>query len=493
MKNLLFIFCFLFSLTISIQANNYEYLHGLKNPKDGTVHFEMSGYYILVSSSKGSLEKEKDLRKIKKKYEIKETTAEFSSERFNLANKVLEAEVGVEKNLSVKQNVALYLLQSSEKEIVSFFFVTLDQRDFVFEQDFVIDYLGGKLNSYISENLVGEYMNLAGRNIQLGNACGWMGPNNLYCKGGQISWSEFPSFERAEINLDNRIAANKRDNTVILSEDFVEIVFEDVPTIAYRVVYREKKNFYNYPSVLIVYYVCEEIRGHYISCILSHYGDNRADYDLPDLLAEFMSFPEKPYNAFNKYDIPLYEDSVTPEEKDFFDSRINAIELRLGSFIPLGNLQDAFVWAPSFDLFVGLPIKNNMAIDLRFSVAPPINRNPIDLYAEGERFSTKINAVTAMGVRYRYQMQLTKTLFTTLYGGAGVSLLATDLEKENVKKEEEEYYQITAFDIYGGVSLRHKRVGCFFEYRNPFYGKSNLVRQNFGNQMLQVGVFYTFY
>ena len=497
MKYLFLILSISFSMTLC--ANNYEYLHGLrhnpefikdKNGTQETVYFEISGYDIIINPYQGNIFEKKDIDKIKKKYKLKDfIQAEYTESKIDRPNIIIEAERPVENNPKVKLNEAYYLIQLSDHKILIFCFSTLDQRDFIFEQEFARDYLDGKLESYISAVWSGEYINFAGRNIQLGNACGWKSPNNFYCKGAQISWSEFPSLERAEIHQENYIAASKRDNIMILSEDFVAVEFEGVPTIAHRLAVLEEKAYNRYP--LILYYICEEIRGHYISCVISHYGINRADYELPDLLQEFMSFPQEPYSAFNKYDRPQYE-GYTTEEKEHFDSRITNFEFRLGSFFALENLQETFVWAPSFDLFLGFSIRKDMAIDIHFSAAPPINRRPIDIYVDDEIFQTKVEAVIGFGARYRYQKQLSNNLFFAVYGGVGASFLNTDLEKEDSKKSNPEYYQVIALDLYGGASIRYKKVGFFFEYHHPFYEKSSLVRRDFGNQMLQTGLFVAF-
>jgi hypothetical protein len=496
MKYLFFILSISFSM--SLWANNYEYLQGLrykpeyrmgKDDMKEAVYFEISGYDIVINPYRGDFSERKTLDKIKQKFKLNDfIQAEYTENKLDRKNLVIETERPIKHNLKVKLNEVYYLIPISDDKILIFCFSTLGQRDFVFEQGFVRDYLDEKLEPYISDDWSGEYIDFAGRNIQLGNACGWKSPHNFYCKGAQISWSEFPSFERAEIHQENFIAAGKRDNVLILSEDFIAVEFEGVPTIAHRLAVLEEKSYNRYP--LIVYYICEEIRGHYISCTMSHYGINRADYELPDLLREFMSFSQEPYGAFNKYDYPQLE-GYTPEEKEYFNSRIPIREIRLGSFIALGNLQKTFVWAPSFDIFLGLPIRKDMAIDIGFSAAPSINRRPINIY-DGEIFQTEVEAVIGLGIRYRYQKQLSNNIFAAAYGGIGASFLSTDLEKENSKKDNTEYYQVIALDLYGGASIRYKKVGFFFEYHHPFFEKSRFVRHNFGNQMLQTGLFVAF-
>lgn len=76
------------------------------------------------------------------------------------------------------------------------------------------------------------------------------------------------------------------------------MTFEGKPAVARRIVIKPEKSVAEFitrtPSrILVVYYVIQEVRGAYVSCILSHYVDNEEDYKLSPLLQEVMSITDK--------------------------------------------------------------------------------------------------------------------------------------------------------------------------------------------------------
>ena len=252
MKNLFLIIAFAFFSLFCQSQNNYQYLHGLEynkpsmkemsssNKNNRTVYFEMSGVEIAVSPFAGNINKKNVIKKIKNKHKIKNTKSEYSVERFSVDNLVLETETEINKN--VKSTGVYYLLQTAPNQIHVFRFFTLNQRNDLFEQNFIQDYLDGKLEEYISNDWSGEYIHFLDRYIPLGNACHWNSPHNFYCIGGQISWSEFSSLEEAETDMKNRIAANEKKEIQILSKDLIYVEFLETPTIAFRFSYLEKNN-----------------------------------------------------------------------------------------------------------------------------------------------------------------------------------------------------------------------------------------------------------
>lgn len=434
----------LFSFHPAVAGNDYTFLQGMKDQtprmkyrEDRDIYFEMSGYDISVRFVKGSIGDRKAMDDQKKKYKIKNPSANYSEPGLEFENLVIEQEDSLKNNPSVRIYSAYYFIQYQPGMFAVFHFHTPDQRDFVFEREFVSDYISGKLDPYILEDPSGEYMDFAGRNIQLGTACRWNSPHNFHCRGGQISWSEFPSFERAEINMENRIKANHGDNLMVISEDHIEVLFEEIPTTALRVAYLQKNSPNRYP--LIVYYLCQEVRGRYISCIMSHYGQNRTDFELPDLLTEFMSIPSTPYWAANKYDLPEFEE-YTESEKEHFKTMINRLEVRGGTFVPLGRLNDKFDTALSLGVVLGIPVKHNMSVDIYVDVGFPLGRPPVNIFIDGEKNETKLTSVVLAGLRYRYQMNLTNNLFLTPYAGLGVASLATDIERESSRENDKSYY-----------------------------------------------------
>lgn len=469
-------------------ADDYDFsaLQGLQGKK-GEVYFEISGYDIVCNSLKGKLNSLQTYAKFKKQQKIKGIQAEYSDSKLALPNKIIETEQPLEKNPDIKYNTVYYLFASSENEIKYIVFQTLNQRDIFLEQAFITAFLEGKLESYISNDWTGESVSFAGRVVQLGTACEWRSPHNLYCKGGQVSWSEFSSAESAGLDLDMRIAANSKGTSKILSQDVLDVLFEGVPSIAYRVVYMGK--YATYP--LIVYYVAQEVRGKYLSCTMSNYGYNRNDYELSPLLQQFMSISTKPDWAYNRFDTPQYEDYGNGA---YSHPRIALnYEIRLGSAFPLGNLHRSLGYvAPSLDFFMGVLIKQKMSIDIGGAFLFPTKRNPFDFTYHGETSETKERSLFDGSLRYRYRYALGKNLTFIPYLGIGFFSLTTNLLKGVDDNNNKTYQSVEALDLYAGIQLNYKRFGYFIEYHQTTLSNSSKVANDFGNSFLSTGLTYYF-
>jgi len=486
----------LFSLAAFCMIANdlaFSTLHGLRG-KDGDLYFEMSGYDIHIFSHKGKLSSPKEMAKVKKKYKIQNIQAEYSNDQMGIQNKIIEYQSSLENNPEIMIDEIFFLLQRTENEITIIYLSTLNQRDIILEQDFVKAYLNGALTNYISEHWDTETISFVGKTMQLGNACEWRGPHNLYCRGGQISWSEFSSYEAADLDMDTRIAANNSPYSFILSEEDIDILFDDVPTTAYRVAYQSEKSYSRIP--LIVYYVVAELRGRYVSCVMSNYGYNRNDYELSPLLEQFMSIPEEPEWAYNSLDKPQFED-FTEGQQSKIDNMTPVWDIRLGTLIPLGDLKNRYAAAPSIEIFMGFPFgeKLNNAIDLGVQIGIPIQAKEFDYYYKKDKRETdlaKIDLLPRINLRYRRQKTLSPNVFSSIYLGAGYGGISTNLEKGVDSDGNKTYYDVGSLNVYGGASIRYKRIGCFAEYQYNSYSFSHKVDANFGNSALNMGVFVVF-
>ncbi|GHT20211.1 hypothetical protein AGMMS4957_06410 [Bacteroidia bacterium] len=488
MKQIAFIFIFL-SIAFSAVAGDYDFsaLHGLKG-KNGDVWFEISGYDIHVTFQKGKLSDKKKITSLKKKYKIKNIQAEFSDPQLEIPNEIIETQYPWEWNADVKVNAIYYLLQHAENELSILSFQTLNQRDVLLEQAFIKAFCDKTLDEFVSEDWTGEYISFAGRTVQLGNACGWRSPHNFYCKGGQISWSEFPSADAADSDLATRIIANGKKNVQILSTDYIGVLFEDIPTLAKRIVYKQVGSYYP----LIVYYISQEVRERYISCVMSTYGYNRNDYELPLLLQNFMSIPNPPDWANNQFDVPDPE-PVSAEDKEYMKNSWPSTEIRLGTLVPVGNLSNVYGAAPSVDLFCKIPINQKTSIDFGFLVAVPANRQQFKLSYKDNTDDTKLRMVVGASLRSSYmKTRLNDNWRYNLYSGIGFSSCQTDLAKRINDDGTKDFHSVTTVDIYEGIQLNYKRIGCFLELHYAPYTLSDKVANNFGNKFWNMGLTYTF-
>ncbi|GHU62662.1 hypothetical protein FACS1894123_04010 [Bacteroidia bacterium] len=483
MKKIAFLLFWLSGISL-VFADNYDFsaLHGLRDEK-GDIYFEISGYDILVSRLKGKINEKKTIDAFKKKQKINTVQAEYSDSQLGVPNLILETESLLDANSEIMSAQIYCLFQKAENEIAFISFQTLNQRDIILEQSFVKSCLDGSLSSYISDNWIADSVSFAGRTIHLGNDCEWQGPHNLSGKEGQISWSEFSTFEGADLDLDIHIATNGTKSFEILEEEDLEIVFEEIPTLAYRVVYKQKGDY----TPLIVYYISQEVRGRYVSCILSNYGYNRNDYELSPLLKEFMDIPNPPEWADNPLDVHQYE-LPTEAEKEAAADRQVLIEIKPLILLPTGDLRKNYKAAPGLDFFIGGKVQKNMIVDIGFMIAKPVDLALFEYRYHKEVYNTNLRTQFGASARLRYQQPLKKNLFCSLYGGFGISAFETNQEKGIDNDGNKTYYGLTSTDFYYGLGCRYKFAGCFIEHHYAPYSMSRRVTDRFGKTFLSLGL-----
>ncbi|MDU1889794.1 MAG: hypothetical protein E6767_03820 [Dysgonomonas sp.] len=463
----------LFLPVLSQESYNLSRLQGLRD-KSGELQFEWSGYEILVTSVKGGIS-EKTINSVKKKYELTNTLAEFSENKLGINNIILETEAEIAPKSDVKISRICYLLRKTDKETTLILLQTLNQRDVLLEETFVKSYLKDHLEEYITDVWSTTSISFVGRAVEIGPGCRWMGPRNINCDGAQISWSTFPSFENANLDINTRIEANKYKGLKALSSEDVEVVFEGMPSLAHRVLY-EKENGH----MLTVYYVVQEVRGQYVSCVMSNSG-----YGLPSFFKNFMIIPELGTNEyFDEDDILMSEDDKGKEP---------FIEVRAGTKLPLGKLSDAYDAAPSLGVFIGIPITSNgMGIDLGIEAAFPVKRKDFDFYYHDDIYSAKADILGDVSLRLWYEQEVSKNVYWTTYGGGGYSMIQTNQEKGYDDEDKVKWHSVNTFSLFGGVRLRYKKVGCFLEYRYTPYSIANRVRKSFGSTLISTGISVTF-
>lgn len=477
----------IFSQAVFSQDVGFRGMHGLYDSKN-KLFIKYQSYSIYIDTYKGVLSNPKTINKIKKSLDVGDVLAEYSEPAFGTDNLVIEATQTDNERPEVKASTACYVFAKPEKEVLVILFSTINQRDVTVEHDIVKAYNETGLKEYISDNLTAEYIDFAGRDVKLGNACGWRGPNNLFCKGGQISWSEFPSYDQAVVDLQSCILANESEKRKVLSDEDIEVIFEDIPTIARRIVYHDPAS--QYP--LAVYYIAQEVRERAVSCVMSNYVYNTKDYELTSLLRQFMYIPNLPEDAYNEFDLPVTDNRIiqddTPAEKDY---GILPFEVQLSAWQPVGNLRNTFKVAPSVAVYLGIPY-HSWRFDLGFSFGHAINSKHFNYYNEGVEYSVKARELAGIKFRIRYQYDLARNLYFTPLAGIGIHYLGTNLKKDEYHEDESKYHGITTMDIFGGGNLRYKRVGVFAEYHYTPYSIGNKARSKFGSSALNIGVSVAF-
>ena len=283
----------LFTITVLAQNNTQDDIfsnaHGLK--RGTSLYFEVEGYDIFTYDFENLYYDKTGIKKAKKKFKIgKENFGEVDS-TFDIQNKYFVTDYHYTDDINQKS--IFYFIPTVNNKIKTIAFSKALDRDVEIERLFVKSIINASIpeNVYTKPNTDSVFF--AGRNIYLGGACRWMSPHNVQCPDfGQISWATFRSIDEARKSAETNflITANKGMGEV-LEKDSVNVVFEGVEATALKTKYKIKipQLIMGGSNILIIYYVATEIRGKYISCIMSQYTDDVNAKELAPLLQEIMN------------------------------------------------------------------------------------------------------------------------------------------------------------------------------------------------------------
>ncbi len=497
-----FLLLFMFIPLIILAQDNTKGLQGLKDSK-GIEFYEWAGYNISIEKIKTPTI-EKDISKLKKKLKIKDIQREYSTSKINRPNRIIEIESELERDgqkyPEIKQHSLFYILESEDgkSDLISIF--KLGNREIDIENKIIDMYLTDKLSEYIIPLEI-DSVNFIGRNIYLGNVCQWKSPNNLNCMGGQMSWSVFDSYEKAEEDNDIIVLRNHSPQHVILEDIDIPVLFEGNAVTARRIVYQPTYNAQSYP--LIVYYIHTMVRGHYVSCVLSHYGYNRNDYELPDLLKEVMLLEEVPESAWNKYSFPEREELSTEQKEDIENlQRENKfkhywLNIKSGIYIPFGGQRDFTgnstyinlgIYFRGFSEVYPTYSEYNSTVFFDFGFVIPANKKHFNYYEEGEALDVKANVLANMNFGYLHKTRIKPQLYWENHIKIGIAGLTTNKKKPDKKDGN---YNIGVFTMGLGSNIRYKRVGIFLDYQFAPYSKSKHLNAG-GNSAIMTGLNITF-
>lgn len=271
------------------ESNRFKNFHGLRQPESSTVFFEAEGYDILIWSLDFGLT-EKNLKKVKKKLSAKKSVLSFDS-ALNLS--VLKQ---IPSEPIAQYYRTLYLIPVSSDQIKIIDFTIAQTPDLDLERMFVTSFITDQIPDFVYTNIEIDTVDFVGRDLVLGPACRWMSPHNIQCPNlGQMNWAIFDDYNRALQYRDDHLEYTIKRNMVnLINKEEIELYFEGKKTVALRAKIKVKvpQLVMGGSNVLIVYYVTENIRGKYVSCVLSHYTDDINADSLPPLLGEVLSFTE---------------------------------------------------------------------------------------------------------------------------------------------------------------------------------------------------------
>lgn len=267
----------------------FENFHGLSQPQTGDQYFEGEGYDIVIKRLVYKLD-DKGMTKLKRQYGFKEINPNIDS---TLNVRVFRRQ---EEQSGVTGYFSLYLLPSSNSVTTVIGFVRAGSQDIELERFFVKASLSQSIPYEIFTSSEISDIDFVGRTITLGSACHWMSPHNIQCPNlGQMNWAIFDDLKSAEVFRDSRLTATKNKELLNLKEEkWITVKFEgtEVKALRTKLKVQMPKLVMGGSNVLIAYYVTAQVRGNYVTCILSHYTDDVGADKLPPLLSEVMELIE---------------------------------------------------------------------------------------------------------------------------------------------------------------------------------------------------------
>ena len=293
MKNIFYILFFLnFSFVFS--QDDDDFVKRLKAINNKTIIFYNVDGVEFSSQTFSNEFSEKGLKKLYKKYDIKETDIKIKDENLSFNNFYITKSEKITDNIN--QVNSYYFVENKNKTVTIIWFGYFNKVDKEFERKYVNRILNNEIPKEVFEETIIGSIDFAGRKIELGSNCYWTNINTVQCPYfGEMNWSVHKSYESAKNSIDNQfnITKSKKGGKVI-SEEEVDVIFEGTDTKAKKVVY----DFTGVKSLLAgmsggktltIYYVACEVRGNYVSCCMSFWdNDTITENGLAPLLEEVM-------------------------------------------------------------------------------------------------------------------------------------------------------------------------------------------------------------
>ncbi len=290
---LLFIFSTINLVIFAQQTNEgiLSRLNGIKNQEFS--FYNIDGYEISSLKMNGKFTK-KNIRKKYKKLKIKEDELIHSDSTIDLENYCVHKSDTVQDDIIY--NSSYYFIKTQENEISAITFGSYNNEDYEFEKLFVRLVLKDEIPNDNYSSITTDTVNFGGRKLYLGSSCSWMSINNIQCSGyGQLNWSVCKDKETSERVLEAQRQVNlSQSHGKVVSNEIVDVYFEEVDTKARKVVY----DFTGVTSVLVgitggktltIYYISAPIRGNYISAVMSFWNNDMINQSgLAPLLEEVM-------------------------------------------------------------------------------------------------------------------------------------------------------------------------------------------------------------
>jgi archaellum component FlaF (FlaF/FlaG flagellin family) len=293
MKSILFLVVTLIS-TLSFSQENDDFAKRLKAINNQTIIFYNVDGVDFSSQTFSNEFTEKGLKKLYRKYSIKESDSKIKDETLKYNNFHITKLENVAENIS--QISSYYFVENQNKTVSVFWFGYYGKQNQEFERKYVNRISNDEIPKEVFEPMTIQSIDFAGRKIELGNSCNWTNINTVQCPYyGEMNWSVHKTIESAKNSIENQFNVTKnRKGGKVLSEEQVDVIFEGTETKAKKVIY----DFTGVNSLLVgmsggktltIYYVASKVRENYVSCCMSFWNnDTITENGLAPLLEKVM-------------------------------------------------------------------------------------------------------------------------------------------------------------------------------------------------------------
>lgn len=280
--------------TPSYSQDNDDFAKRLKAINNQTINFYNVDGVDFSSQNFSNEFSEKGLKKLYKKYSIKGSDVKTIDKTLGYNNLFITKSENVAENIN--QISSYYFVENKNKSVSVFWFGYYGKQNQDFERKYVNLIWNDQIPKEVFEPMIIEGIDFAGRKIELGNICQWTNINTVQCPYyGEMNWSVHKTAESAKNAIDNQFNVTKsKKGGKVLSEEDVDVIFEDTETKAKKVIY----DFTGAKSLLAgmsggktltIYYVACKVRENYVSCCMSFWNnDTITESGLAPLLDKVM-------------------------------------------------------------------------------------------------------------------------------------------------------------------------------------------------------------
>ncbi|WP_091411403.1 hypothetical protein [Aquimarina amphilecti] len=285
----------LISLTSTYSQNNslFERLRAIKTSGSLTF-YNVDGIAI---TSESMIYSYNDIN-LKMAYNLYNVSSEKKEKNITLRCENLFTRTKNVRSDKITQYNSYFFVKNKNNKVIVFHFGSINKTNKDFEIDFINLVIDNKIpKSCFSDRPINK-INFASRIIEIEDNCNYANVNSIQCPfNGQMSWSlhENLSDAKKQVEYEFEITKSKKLGQLV-KEEMINLNFEGINTIAKRVTFVVENNDtinIDLKSIegkkLIIYYIAEKVRSYNISCVLSHWEDDKiASNGLPTLLSKII-------------------------------------------------------------------------------------------------------------------------------------------------------------------------------------------------------------